>query len=62
MRSCYRIRHGEAVALGCVFVAELARTAGLLADDVAARHRSALARVGLPTACDGAPFETCWRR
>jgi 3-dehydroquinate synthase len=53
----YRIRHGEAVALGCVYVAELARRVGLLADDVAARHRSVLARVGLPTSYHGAPFE-----
>jgi len=53
----YRIRHGEAVALGCVYVAELARRAGLLADAVAARHRSVLDRVGLPTSYAGAPFD-----
>ena len=53
----YRIRHGEAVAIGCVYVAELARRVGLLADDVASRHRSVLHRVGLPTSYDGAGFE-----
>ncbi|NYD42079.1 3-dehydroquinate synthase [Nocardioides panaciterrulae] len=53
----YRIRHGEAVALGCVFVAELARRTGVLSADVAARHRSVLARVGLPTTYAGAGFE-----
>lgn len=53
----YAMRHGEAVALGCVFVAELARRAGHLADDVAARHRSAFTRVGLPTSYDGATFD-----
>jgi len=53
----YRIRHGEAVALGMVYVAELARLAGVLDDDLAARHRSALAAVGLPTRFDGVGFD-----
>ena len=53
----YRIRHGEAVALGCVFVAELALRAGDLAPDLARRHHAAFARVGLPTTYDGASFE-----
>lgn len=52
----YRIRHGEAVALGCVYVAELAGQAGLAGPDLVARHRSAFARVGLPTTYDGASF------
>ena len=46
----YRIRHGEAVAIGMVFVAELARCAGRLYEAAVARHRSVLAAVGLPTA------------
>lgn len=54
----YSVRHGEAVAIGCVYVAEVAGRAGLLAPDVVARHRSAFARVGLPTSYDAAPFET----
>jgi len=54
----YGIRHGEAVAIGCVFVAEVAGRAGLLAPDVVARHHTAFARVGLPTTYGGAPFET----
>ncbi len=53
----YRIRHGEAVALGCLYAAELARLAGRLPDDVAARHRTAFGRVGLPTSYGGASFE-----
>jgi 3-dehydroquinate synthase len=53
----YRIRHGEAVAIGCVFVAELARRAGRLPADVADRHRTAFARVGLPTTYAAASFE-----
>jgi 3-dehydroquinate synthase len=53
----YQIRHGEAVALGMVFVAELARLAGRLDEVTAARHASALASVGLPTRWTGASFE-----
>ena len=45
----YRFRHGDAVAIGMVYVAELARIAGRLDDQTAARHRSVLASVGLPT-------------
>ena len=54
----YTIRHGEAVAIGCVFVAEVAARAGLLRPEVVARHRSVLERVGLPTSYDGASFDT----
>jgi len=53
----YGVRHGEAVALGMVYVAELARLAGRLDDDLAARHETVLASVGLPTRFAGAPFE-----
>lgn len=54
----YGIRHGEAVAIGMVYVAELARLAGRLDDDTAARHATALGSVGLPTRFDGAAYET----
>ncbi|MBO0842062.1 MAG: 3-dehydroquinate synthase [Nocardioides sp.] len=47
--SGYQVRHGEAVAVGCVYAAELARLAGVLSDDVAARHQPLFAKVGLPT-------------
>ncbi len=53
----YRVRHGEAVALGMVYVAELARLAGVLDDATAARHATTLAAVGLPVRFDGADFE-----
>lgn len=49
----YRWRHGEAVAVGLVYAAELAAAAGRLGPDVVARHRSVLAAVGLPTTYDG---------
>jgi 3-dehydroquinate synthase len=45
----YRWRHGEAVAVGMVFAAELARLAGRLGEDDVARHRRILASLGLPT-------------
>jgi 3-dehydroquinate synthase len=44
----YRVRHGEAVALGMVYVAELARLSGLLDDATAARHTDTARLVGLP--------------
>jgi 3-dehydroquinate synthase len=53
----YGIRHGEAVAIGCVFVAELAHRAGGLPAETVQRHRDVLERVGLPTSYDGADFD-----
>ncbi|MBX3091457.1 MAG: 3-dehydroquinate synthase [Cryobacterium sp.] len=44
----FRWRHGDAVAVGMVFAAELARLAGRLGDDVVARHRALLTGIGLP--------------
>jgi 3-dehydroquinate synthase len=46
-------RHGEAVAVGLVFAAELAGQAGLLARDDVDRHRSLVAAMGLPTTYAG---------
>ena len=45
----YRMRHGDAVALGMVFVAELGRRSGHIDDELAARHADVLDAVGLPT-------------
>jgi 3-dehydroquinate synthase len=47
----YRIRHGEAVAIGMVYAAEVGRLTGRLAAETVQRHRRVLAAVGLPTAC-----------
>ncbi|MCG5214122.1 3-dehydroquinate synthase [Streptosporangium sp. KLBMP 9127] len=44
----YRIRHGEAVAIGMVYAAELSRLSGRA--DLVARTRAVLTSVGLPTA------------
>ncbi|QDQ97469.1 3-dehydroquinate synthase [Tomitella fengzijianii] len=48
----YKWRHGAAVAVGMVFVAELARLAGRLDDATADRHRTVLSSLGLPTTYD----------
>ena len=44
----YSWRHGEAVAVGMVFAAELARLNGKLDDDTVARHREVLRQLSLP--------------
>ena len=46
----YRWRHGEAVAVGCVFAAEVAHRLGRANADVTALHREAFAAAGLPIA------------
>jgi 3-dehydroquinate synthase len=44
----YRIRHGEAISIGMVYAAALARLAGRLDPAIAARHDAILAAAGLP--------------
>ena len=44
----YAFRHGDAVAIGMVFAAEVARLSGHLAADDVARHKELLTSVGLP--------------
>ncbi|MGN9782653.1 3-dehydroquinate synthase [Nonomuraea sp. ZG12] len=45
----YRMRHGEAVAIGMVYAAELSRLDGRIGADLVERTRSILTSVGLPT-------------
>jgi len=45
----YSWRHGEAVAVGCVFAAEIAHRNGNLSRDALALHRQSFDAVGLPT-------------
>lgn len=56
-REDYRWRHGHAVAVGMVFVAELARAAGRLDDATADRHRATLTALGLPTRYDAGALD-----
>lgn len=61
----YRRRHGEAVAIGMVYAAELAAAAGVLGRDVVERHREMLTSVGLPTSYEAGHWpelETAMRR
>ncbi len=55
--SGYSVRHGEAVSLGMVYVAALARLDGRLDSETAARHATVLGSVGLPTTWSAAPFD-----
>jgi 3-dehydroquinate synthase len=54
----YNFRHGAAVAIGMMYVAELARLAGRLDEATAERHRTVLELVGLPTTYRGADWRT----
>jgi 5-deoxy-5-amino-3-dehydroquinate synthase len=45
----YDLRHGEAVAIGLVFAAELARRLERIDDDRVERHRTVVAGYGLPS-------------
>ncbi|WP_432498606.1 3-dehydroquinate synthase [Kineococcus auxinigenes] len=49
----YEWRHGAAVSVGLVYVAELARMAGRLSDADAERHRAVLSSLGLPVTYRG---------
>jgi 3-dehydroquinate synthase len=56
-RERYRWRHGEAVSVGLVYAAELARRASRLDDAIADRHRTVLDRLGLPTTYAAGAFD-----
>lgn len=53
----YELRHGEAVALGMVFAAELSRRLLGLSDAEVATHRRLIAALGLPTSYSDAPWD-----
>jgi 3-dehydroquinate synthase len=52
----YRIRHGAGVAIGMVYVAELASLAGVLDEATVHRHRDVLSSLGLPTTYARVPW------
>ncbi|CAB4884714.1 unannotated protein [freshwater metagenome] len=58
--SDYSIRHGEAVSIGMVFVAELAASRGLITEQVLRSHREILKAVGLPTSLANIAGSTNW--
>ena len=47
--SKYVLRHGECVAIGLVYAANLANQSGILADHVTELHKQILDKLGLPT-------------
>ncbi len=47
--SQYALRHGEAVSIGMIYVAEIAFARGLISAELLDQHREILSRVGLPT-------------
>lgn len=49
----HQLRHGEAVAIGLVFAAELARAMGRIDDAAVEEHRRVVSGYGLPTALPG---------
>ena len=53
----FQYRHGAAISIGMVFVAELARLAGRLPEAAAERHRSVLASLGLPLTYGGSSWQ-----
>lgn len=52
----FQLRHGEAVSIGMVFVAELAAARGLIETSTVVLHRELLARYELPTSFDRAAW------
>lgn len=52
----YRWRHGDAVAVGMLFAAQLGARAGTLDEPTVRRHHDIIAGVGLPTSYAGADF------
>jgi len=51
------IKHGEAISIGMVFVAELAHRTGRIDADLLERHRVVLSAAGLPISYSGASWE-----
>lgn len=56
LRENYTWRHGNAVAVGMMFVANLAHARGLITTDLLERHRAILESVGLPTTYEPGHF------
>lgn len=52
----YEFGHGQAIAIGMVFAAELARLNGLIDEDLVTRHREVLTKVGLPVTHAGSAW------
>lgn len=58
--SDYGIRHGEAVSIGMIFVAQLAHAEGLIDEALVLRHREILSSLGLPTSLSNIAGASNW--
>jgi 3-dehydroquinate synthase len=56
-RERFAWRHGDAISVGMIYAAELARLAGRLDVATASRHRAVLSAVGLPTSYAADAFD-----
>jgi 3-dehydroquinate synthase len=54
----YKWRHGSAVSVGMIFVANLAHLSGRLSTEVLLRHRTILNAVGLPVTYENSDWDT----
>lgn len=57
LRENYTWRHGNAVAVGMMFIAHLSHSRGLIDDDLLAKHKQILDSVGLPTSYEAGHFD-----
>lgn len=57
LRENYSWRHGKAVAVGLMFIAQLAHSRGLIDADLAAQHERILHNIGLPTTYEAGHFD-----
>ncbi|AKK06041.1 3-dehydroquinate synthase [Corynebacterium mustelae] len=56
----FRWRHGCAVAVGMIFIAELSHRRGLIDEQLLRRHYDILASIGLPTSYDARDFDALY--
>ncbi|HJG43621.1 3-dehydroquinate synthase [Corynebacterium phoceense] len=57
LREHYTWRHGNAVAVGMMFIANLSAARGLITPELLSTHRAILTTMGLPTTYEGGHFE-----
>lgn len=57
LRENYSWRHGNAVAVGMMFIANLSHARGLIDSELVARHENILSSIGLPTSYEPGHFD-----
>lgn len=60
IHSRYSLRHGEAIAIGLVYAAELAHARGLIDSAVVDQHRRLLSVLGLPITYESSAWPALW--